>query len=173
MNTVPMMLTEYRQRARVKRLLRQDGSPLKRFLKRTVIVLALIMFAGMTFNKTKDYLDRAERVKADPTATMAAAKPTPKPTIDKSEKMQKQRQAFIEKLIGRRVLTKVDTPGSLPRAHVGPVFYTLDFDTKQSFINVVYAYYFDGSDDYDILRVMDGRTNKAVGTFTTSGLSLD
>jgi hypothetical protein len=52
---------------------------------------------------------------------------------------------LIQKLIRERVFVKTDTPGSLPRVYVGPAFYGLDFDTKQQFVSVVYAYYFDGS----------------------------
>jgi hypothetical protein len=57
---------------------------------------------------------------------------------------------------------------------VAPRFYELDFDTKQKFVGVVYAYAYDGSGDYEIVRVMDSRTNKSVGTFSKGlGLKLD
>ena len=87
-------------------------------------------------------------------------------SIDKSPKMQQGRSDLIKKLIREGVFLKTDTPGSLPRVYVGPAFYGLDFDTKQKFVSVVYAYYFDGSGALDMVRVMDGRTNKEIGDFT-------
>jgi hypothetical protein len=97
-------------------------------------------------------------------------------SIDKSPKMQQARGDLIKKLIREGVFVKTDIPGNLPRVYVGPTFYGLDFDTKQQFVSVVYAYYFDGSGGLDIVRVMDGRTNKEIGDYVLppfgTGLSL-
>ena len=103
-------------------------------------------------------------------------KPEPKkPTVDKSEKMQKGRQELLGKLMGEKVFTKYEagTTGTA-RAYVAPRFYTLDFDQKQNFVGVVFAYYFDGAGNFDMVRLIDSRTNKTVGSFTQeTGLKLD
>jgi hypothetical protein len=104
---------------------------------------------------------------------------SPKPklaTIDKSGDKQAERKKLIEKLVNARVIQKVATPGNAPRVYVLPAFYELDFDTKQKFVSVVYAYYFDGRNEFtDLVRVFDARTNKSVGSYTiaTGGLTLD
>jgi hypothetical protein len=98
------------------------------------------------------------------------------PVIDKSTGTQTQRKQLIEKLIASRIFHKVATPGNAPRVYVLPPFYELDFDTKQQFVSVVYAFYFDGTNELtDLVRVFDARTNKSIGTYTigTGGLMLD
>jgi hypothetical protein len=100
-------------------------------------------------------------------------KPPPAPRIDKSEQAQKKRADLIRRLTGERVFLKIEMPGNLPRLWVGPVFHTLDFDTKSSFVSVVYAYHFDGNDFSDAVRIFDGRTGKEIGTFAaTAGLRM-
>ena len=96
-------------------------------------------------------------------------------TIDKSDKMQKQRKAFIEKLMEKNIFQKVEEPGTIPNVWVRPAFYALDFDTKQKFIGVVYAYYFDGSNITDSVRLIDSLSGKEVGDYSTvnPGLKLN
>jgi hypothetical protein len=94
-------------------------------------------------------------------------------TVDKSAGMQAQRKKLIEKLMAHGIFLKTGVPGSLPRVWVGLPFYGLPFDEKQQFVSVVYAYYLDGSSEYDLLVVYDGYTNKKIGTFTLAGLSLN
>ncbi len=95
--------------------------------------------------------------------------------VDKSEKMQADRKKFIEGLIQRGVWGKVtSSPGGLPKIWVRPGFYALDFDDKQVFVGVVYAYYFDGKDPLDSVRLIDNNTGKEVGSYnpTLGGLKL-
>ncbi len=107
-----------------------------------------------------------------PVATTASLKPAPSPTVDKSPAMQEGRSKLLQKLINAGVFMKTGVPGSLPRVWVARGFYGLTFDQKQSFVGVVYAYYLDGSDKYDSVRVYDGYTNKEIGSMTTAGLTL-
>jgi hypothetical protein len=102
-------------------------------------------------------------------SSLTAAKPPPIPKIDKSDQAQKKRADLIKKLIGMRVFMKVEMPGNLPRVWTGPAFQALDFDTKSSFVSVVYAYHFDGSDISDGVRVFDGKTGKEIGDFSVNG----
>jgi len=103
-------------------------------------------------------------------AGMAAAQTT----IDKSETKQAGREKLIKKLQTERVFHKIETPGTLPRLYVAPRFYTLDFDMKQQFVSVVYAYYFDGKKITDSVRIYDSKSGKEVGYFALpQGLKLD
>ena len=94
--------------------------------------------------------------------------------IDKSPQMQKQRKAFIDKLIRKGIFKKIEVPGNLPRLWVKPLFYALDYDDKETFVSVVYAYYFDGTNYTDTVRIIDSSSGKQVGTYSTvdSGLKM-
>lgn len=97
-----------------------------------------------------------------------------KPAIDKSPEKEKEREKLINDLQQRGVLGKVECRGSGATAIVGRSFYPLDFDTKQSFVGVVYAYCFDGTKDYVSIQLRDISTNKKVGEFSKEfGLKLD
>lgn len=93
--------------------------------------------------------------------------------IDKSEAAQTRRIALIRRLTDEGIFQKVETPGNLPRVWVEPAFYALDFGDKQQFTEVVYAYFFDGSNSSDHVRLFDRFTGKEIGGYTAqSGLSL-
>ena len=47
-----------------------------------------------------------------------------------------------------------------------PAFYALDFDIKDKFVSVVYAYYFDGTNIADSVRVIDSNSGKEVGNYS-------
>jgi hypothetical protein len=99
--------------------------------------------------------------------------PTPPvATIDKSAQMQADRKRLIERLISEGIFQKVEIPGNLPRLWVRPAFHLLDFDRKQSFVSVVYAYYFDGSRVSDTVRLFDSKTGKEVGAYSSGGLRM-
>ena len=71
------------------------------------------------------------------------------------------------------LISKVDVPGSLPRVHVLPRFYALDFDDKTRLVGVVAALMGRSSEDY-LVRVFDARTHKSIGRFTQQiGLVLE
>lgn len=94
--------------------------------------------------------------------------------IDKSAAKQAGRERLMKKLGSEGIFQKIVVPGNLPRLYVAPRFYRLDFDTKQNFVSVVYAYYFDGKNVTDAVRIYDGRSGKEIGSYTvTQGLKLD
>lgn len=92
-----------------------------------------------------------------------------------SADMQSDRQAFIQKLIARGAFQKVERPGQYAHVWVRPAFYDLEFDLKQKFVSVVYAYYRAKDARADVVVLFDGRTNKKIGSFSEvgGGLSLD
>lgn len=98
-----------------------------------------------------------------------ATPPTTEPrvaTIDHSPEKQADRLRLINNLISLGLFSKVSKPGELPYVHVRRAFYELDFEQKQKFVSVVYAYYYDGSEDDGLVRIFDARTNKDVGRFS-------
>jgi hypothetical protein len=113
---------------------------------------------------------------ADPAACaeankLAYARVVIGPQVDRSPAAQAKREKQIHKLIARRIFKKTGTQSNLPRVWVGPAFHGLNFEDKQRVVRVVAAYHHDAM--RDMVLVLDGRTNKAIGTFTASGLKLD
>lgn len=88
--------------------------------------------------------------------------------------MQEDRQTFINKLIKQGIFQKVEVPGNLPHLWVRPAFHALDFDVKQQFVNVVYAYYITKDKKYNMVIIYDSKTGKEIGVYseTYGGLKL-
>ena len=79
---------------------------------------------------------------------------------------------MMAKLVKEGAFTKIEDRGEgLVRVWTGPAFDGLQFQTKQSFVGVVYAYYFDGSSFSDAVILHDGRSGKRIGEMTEAGLS--
>ena len=93
--------------------------------------------------------------------------------VDRGPEEQQKRRALLETLASKGIFIKAELQHNLPRIWVGPAFHDLEFDQKQTYVNVVYAYYLDGSDEHASVRVFDGSTNKEIGDFTlAAGLKL-
>lgn len=119
----------------------------------TVLAIGLAIMVGTTANPTS----------------------APKPrvaTVDKSPEKQAQRLKLIQEMIATGAISKIET-GAMPSVYVRRVFYELDMDTKRDLLSIVYAYYFDGSSDRDMVRIKDARSGNRVGSFSSSGLILD
>ena len=88
-------------------------------------------------------------------------------------RLQPKRKRFIQKLISQGVFSKVEMPGNLPHLWVRPVFYSLDYETKKQFVNVVWAYYKTENPRWHIVILKDSRTGKRIGSYSRFGLDLD
>ncbi len=76
----------------------------------------------------------------------------------------------MAKLSDQGAFQKIENRGGgLVRVWTGPNFDSLRIDTKQAFVGVVYAYYFDGSNSRDFIVLHDGRTGKEIGTMSKPG----
>ena len=84
--------------------------------------------------------------------------------IDKSEAKQQGRQSLINELIAKGIFQKTER-GVFARVWVRAMFYVLDRDEKEKFIRVVYAYYFDGTDIADSVRIVDSASGNEVGEY--------
>ena len=89
--------------------------------------------------------------------------------------VQADRKAFIQKLKKKGVFQKVEVPGNLPHLWVKPAFYTLDFDIKSKFVNVVYAYDITQNPKYNIVVLYDSHSGKEIGKYADvyGGLKLN
>ena len=72
---------------------------------------------------------------------------------------------MIQKLINQGVFIKVEQPAELPHVFVDRAFYSLTFDQKAQFINVVWAYYKTENPRADIVIIKDGYTGKQIGEY--------
>lgn len=120
------------------------------------ILVCLILAIGIAFRISDN----------KPRRPVPAQQAAPVATIDKSPEKQAARDELIQKLIREGVFQKVEPGSSIPSVWVTPAFYLLDFETKQKFISVVYAYYFDGSDKLASVRLKDSKTGKEVGMYS-------
>jgi hypothetical protein len=86
--------------------------------------------------------------------------------IDKSARAQSERKAVIDGLIAKGLVRRIDGErGGTVRASLRPGFYTMDDDTRHGYIDVIYAYYFDGSSVNDTVILRDARHGNEVGTY--------
>ena len=101
--------------------------------------------------------------------------PTPPPISPEEQKLQEQRYTFIQDMIAEGIFLKVEQPADFPHVWVTSVFYALNFEDKQAFISVVYAYYSTQDPEADMVVLYDSKTGKKVGVFAEvyGGLKLD
>ena len=82
-----------------------------------------------------------------------------------STELQQQRYEFMNKLVDNGIIEKIEKPGKYAHVWIMPTFYTLKFTDKESFINVVYAYYISENPKSDIVILYDSITGKEVGNY--------
>lgn len=140
-------------------------------LARLFIIVFLIIPVGtgifMSMFQSETSSSTSRSASSAPSTTTKAT-----PTIDKSPKMQADRLKLIERFQREGIFGDIRARSSGATIMVMPAFYSLDFEDKQSFVSVIYAYHFDGSDKYTPITLRDSRTNKDVGSFS-SALGLD
>jgi hypothetical protein len=86
--------------------------------------------------------------------------------IDKSPAAQQHRKAVIDKLLADGLLRRIEVDAQARvRASLRPGFYMLDEPTRRDYAQIIYSYYFDGSNVNDVLVLRDGRNGNEVGTY--------
>lgn len=141
------------------------GAPRKRKTSTVTWLITIFVVAPFMYLVLRDIAEPSSQPPQRPDRASIPAKPKT-PALDKSAAHQQMRKEFIEKLIKTGFFSKVEVPGTLPRVWVTPNFYVLKFDEKQTFIEVVYAYYFDGTRMGDSVRVIDDYSGKEIGTYS-------
>jgi hypothetical protein len=153
----------------------QCGAKPKKTSGCAIVVLGFILL--IVFADIAGQCSGPDTRSSSASSTSVASKPsTPPaaPTVDKSPEKQKEREKLINELQQRGVLGNIECRSAGATAVVGRNFYQLDFETKQSFIGVVYAYCFDGTKDFVGIQLRDIRTNKKIGEFSKEfGLKLN
>lgn len=99
-----------------------------------------------------------------------------KSEVEATEKAkQPQRWNLIQKLLNEKIFIKVEKPAQFPHVYVGRIFYSLTFDEKTQFINVVWAYYKTENPRADIVVIKDGYSGKEIGKYAEvyGGLRMD
>lgn len=151
------------------------GAPQKKstslFTWLVIVVLGVWVIGAMTTPEVKPLGDESEashlsRFDDQASPSLFSSR------IDKSAEAQKKRKDLIDRLIERGLFEKIEMPGSLPRLWIKSAFYALEFDAKESFVSVVYAYYFDGNDLTDSILIFDSKTGKEVGSYSSENPGL-
>lgn len=94
--------------------------------------------------------------------------------IDASAAMQVEREKLIQDLTDQGVFERLALEGTTPDVYVSKRFQNLDFELKQKFVSVVYAYSAARNQAFTVVLLKDARTNKKIGSYTASeGLKLD
>ena len=85
--------------------------------------------------------------------------------IDKSPRAQGERKAVIDSLTQKGLVRRIDSGRGSVRVSLRPGFYTMDEATRRKYIDVIYAYYFDGSSVNDAVILRDARHGNEVGQY--------
>lgn len=96
--------------------------------------------------------------------------------IDKSPQQQQGRAEIIQELTRKRLFAKIEdsAASNSVRLWVGQSWDALPFEDKETFTNIVYSYYFDGSSVTDRVIILDATSGKQIGQYSlaTGGLHL-
>lgn len=139
------------------------GAPRRKTSKLTWLVLIVIMLGAYAFINSK----LAPSVDAPQAAT-------PQITLDSSPEAQKKRRALMQKLLDNGIFYKIEGSANSLHVYVDSGFYPLKIDDKQSFVEVVFAYYLAENPSTDWMSLHDSKSGNNVGSFTPQlGLRLE
>ena len=103
-------------------------------------------------------------------AAQPAPRVKPKPAeavvIDKSQRAQDERKAIIDELVAKGLVRRIDPErGGSVRVSLRPAFYTMDEETRRKYIDVIYAYTFDGTSVNDTVILRDAQHGNEIGQY--------
>ena len=107
----------------------------------------------------------------DTTPAVKTAPPAIK--VDASATAQGKRRELLQKLRNHGIILRIEKLDKYLHVNVGQPFYALDIDTKESFVNAIWAYYYVQDSKARRALLMDGRTGKTIGTYDERGLLLE
>lgn len=87
------------------------------------------------------------------------------PPLTHAQDLQTRRLSFIKKGIAAGVFYKLERPAHLCHLWVGPKFEALPYDSKESMVNVVYAYCITQRPNEKIVVLKHFATGKEIGTY--------
>ena len=103
-------------------------------------------------------------------AATPAPRVTPKPSetvvIDKSQRAQDERKVIIDELIAKGLVRRIDPErGGSIRVTLRSTFYTMDDETRRKYVEVIYAYVFDGTSVNDTVILRDAQHGNEIGQY--------
>jgi hypothetical protein len=102
-------------------------------------------------------------------------KPTP-PVDDGANKARAEEcRVKLEELRGLSVLYQLQWKSGhvIPKALVGPTFYSLPIDGKQAFADTINCYLLQGAPEYIEIEMLDWRTGKRVARYSWGKLKME
>jgi hypothetical protein len=87
--------------------------------------------------------------------------------INKSSRMQANREKLIKKLVEMEVFQKTETTGGVPRLWVGTKFRALEPALKEVYVSV-YAQYAGDENVAGPVRLYDGKSRTEIGRYSAS-----
>lgn len=89
--------------------------------------------------------------------------------------MQEDRLGFMQKMTAMHIIEHTAESNNVVKVKVGKAFYVLDYNAKNKFCNVVYAYYHTKNANVDLMRIIDNYTGKDIGVYAEmyGGLKLN
>lgn len=105
---------------------------------------------------------------------LMGAGPTSQPTTGPSE-LQAERVKLINKLVKEGVFGEIVIQNRIVKVIARPRFHALEFDTKQKFCSVIYAWAVEEDSTCDLLVLKDSQTGNRIGRFGPAygGLKMD
>ena len=86
--------------------------------------------------------------------------------IDKSPRAQSERKATIDELVAKGLVRRIDPErGGSIRVTLRPAFYLMDDEMRRKYVDVIYAYAFDGSSVNDTVILRDAQHGNEVGQY--------
>ncbi|OHB71305.1 MAG: hypothetical protein A2W23_00235 [Planctomycetes bacterium RBG_16_43_13] len=85
---------------------------------------------------------------------------------------QDKRVKVIQGFINAGIFQKVEVADRWSEVWVMPAFYNMDYDSKATYTNIVWAYYIAGDPKREIVMLYDSKTGKHVGTYSKHGLDM-
>ena len=89
--------------------------------------------------------------------------------LEQRKHEQPHRKKIINTLIEEGYIQQIKVPANHPHMYVEKKFYTLSYDNKEVFSNLVWTYYITKNRKSNILVIKDGYTGKEIGQHSEYG----
>ena len=111
---------------------------LSKIILYSALAIVCLVIVGMFI----DSMFSEDEVADIPSSTVTSPVDTQPATMPlEVQKLQEKRYAFIQEMIANGIFLKVEQPADYPHAWVTPLLYSLNFEDKEGFVSVIYAYY--------------------------------
>lgn len=130
----------------------------------------------LKYSKTKKS-DLKTAIKPSP---KAAKKPTRKSPSDilndqleSNKHLQPARKEFIDDMLAEDIIYKIEMPGKFPHVWIYKKFYSMTYDNKKLFGQIIWTYYITKDRNAKLLIFKDAYSGKRFGSYSEYGLDLD